>query len=280
MYEDSPEDAIFDEFDALLYPNHALGMNILGTRESVKSFSKTDFEQFLSANMGQEQIVFCSVSSFPFSKVLKSAEKFLEPVSRCSIARTRNAPLIVPKSDVLRKKTIQQAHVVMGGYAPEILSPDRIPFFMLSYLLGGPQMGSRLNLNLREKHGLVYSVESNFNSYTDTGNFSVYFGTDKKNVKKAQVLIYKELKKMKTETLGVMQLSKLKDQICGSLAMAEESNASFMQMMGKSILDIGKIESLTDVFAQINSVNAIQMRDLANKYFNEEDFCTLTYLPD
>ena len=280
MYEDSPEDSIYDEFDALLYPNHALGMNILGTRESVKSFTKNDFENFLTSHMGQDQIIFCSVSSFPFSKVLKSAKKYLEPVQRSKIERKRNSSTNAEPFNLLRKKQIQQAHVVMGTYAPEILSPDRIPFFMLSYLLGGPQMGSRLNLNLREKHGLVYSVESNYNAFTDTGNFSVYFGTDKKNVKKAQTLILKEIKKLKTDALGTLQLSKLKDQICGSLAMAEESNSSFMQMMGKSLLDVGRIEPLNDVFNQINQVSATQMRDLANQYFLEDKFCTLSYLPE
>lgn len=280
MYEDSPEDSIFDEFDALLYPDHALGLNILGTRESVKSFNRADFETFLTENMGQGQIVISSVSSFPFAKVLKTFEKHLEGVTRNSFERPRFAPTHTKKEEIVRKKPIQQAHVVLGTYAPEILSPDRIPFFMLSYLLGGPQMGSRFNLNLREKHGLVYSVESSFNAFTDTGNFSIYFGTDKKNVKKAEALIYKELKKIKAETLGTLQLSKLKDQICGSLAMAEESNSSFMQMMGKSILDAGKIEALSDVFSQINEVSASQMRDLANQYFIEDNFCSLHYLPE
>lgn len=280
MYEDSPEDSIFDEFDAVLYPDHALGINILGTRESVKSFTKNDFETFLSSHLGQEQIIFCSVSSLPFAKVLKAAEKFLEPVVRNKNPRDRREPTIVPKQEFVRKKTIQQAHVVIGSYAPKIMSPDRIPFFMLSYLLGGPQMGSRLNLNLREKHGLVYSVESNFNAFTDTGNFSIYFGTDKGNVKKAKALIHKELKKMREETLGAMQLSKLKDQICGSLAMSEESNSSFMQMMGKSLLDTGKIETLNEVFAQINGVTASRMRDLANEYLLADNFCSLSYLPE
>jgi predicted Zn-dependent peptidase len=280
MYEDSPEDAIFDEFDAVLYPSHALGMNILGTRESVKSFTKSDFESFLGQHMGQKQVVLCSVSSLPFNKVLKTVQKHLDSVTRPYLERPRIAPIAVQNQEVTRYKAIQQAHVVLGAYAPAINNPDRIPFFMMSYLLGGPQMGSRLNLNLREKHGLVYSVESNFNSYTDTGNFSVYFGTDPKNVKKANALILKELKKMREETLGTAQISKLKDQICGSLAMAEESNSSFMQMMGKSLLDVGKIESLTDVFSQINDVSAKKIRDLANQYLNEDSFSSLSYLPE
>lgn len=279
MYEDSPEDAIFDDFDAVMYPGHTLGKNILGTRESVKGFKQEDFFSFLSQNMGQKQVVFCSVSSLPFAKVLKSVEKHLSPVRLEVINRTRQKPEVAKVSHEVVYKNMQQAHVLLGTTAPEILSPDRIPFFMLSYLLGGPIMGSRLNLNLREKHGLVYSVESSFNSFTDTGNFNVYFGTDKQNVSKAQSLIFKELKRFKEQELGSLQMSKLKDQICGNLAMAEESNSSFMQMIGKSLLDVGKIETLPEVFEKINKVTTSEFRDIANKYLDKDQFSSLTYLP-
>lgn len=280
MYEDSPEDAIFDDFDQVLYPNHTLGKNILGTRDSVKSFTQKDFFNFLGSNMGQKQVVFSSVSSLPFAKVLKSVEKHLGHVSIKQIERKRIEPGEHLVSHIEVKKTIQQAHVLVGVRAPKILSPDRIPFFMMSYLLGGPIMGSRLNLNLREKHGLVYTVESNFNSFSDTGNFNVYFGTDKQHVNRSKSLIFKEIKKFQEKELGTVQMSKLKDQICGNLAMAEESNSSFMQMMGKSLHDLGKIETLSDVFDQINGVTTSQFRDIANKYLEKDKFSSLTYLPE
>ena len=280
MYEDSPEDAIFDEFDELAFPNHTLGKNILGTRESVQSFKQEDFIQFLQSNVGANEVIFSSVSSLPFNKVLKKACKYLEPITISSLNRKREAPINSSPQTKEVAKSISQSHVILGTKAPKITSPDRVPFFMLSYLLGGPIMGSRLNLSLREKFGLVYSVESSFNSFTDTGLFSVYFGTEKQKVNRAESLIFKEIKKLKEKELGRLQFSKLKDQICGNLAMAEESNSAFMQMMGKSMLDLGRIESLTEVFDQINSVDQKKLRDIANQYLVRDQFSILKYLSE
>lgn len=280
MYEDSPEDAIFDAFDSLIYPDHALGKNILGTRESVQNFEQQDFVDFLEANIGSNEVIFSSVSSLPFEKVLKSVRKHLEPIALKEIIKVREAPKLSAPQHVVLHKPIQQSHVVLGVEAPKILHQDRIPFFMLSHLLGGPMMGSRLNLSLREKNGLVYSVESSFNAFTDTGLFSIYFGTEKHKIEKARALVFKEIKRIKEKELGVMQLSKLKDQICGSLAMAEESNSSFMQMMGKSLLDTGQIETLGEVFDQINRVTRKDFRDMAHQYLDPDQFSSLTYLSE
>lgn len=280
MYEDSPEDAIFDEFDSLIYPDHALGKNILGTRQSVKNFQQNDFFNFLEANIGSNEVIFSSVSSMPFEKVLKSVRKHLEPIEMKEIIKVREQPKLTAPQHVILHKPIQQSHVVLGVEAPKILHQDRIPFFMLSYLLGGPIMGSRLNLSLREKNGLVYSVESSFNAFTDTGLFSIYFGSEKNKIEKARSLVFKEIKRVKEKELGVLQLSKLKDQICGSLAMAEESNSSFMQMMGKSLLDTGQIETLGEVFEQINQVTSRDFQDMAHKYLDIDQFSSLTYLSE
>ena len=280
MYEDSPEDSIFDEFDELVFPNHSLGRNILGTRESVNSFSQKDFYNFLENNWGSNEVIFSSVSSLPFAKALKTVQKHLEKIDLPEKIKVRNTPVFNKGEHKTIYKPIQQSHMMLGVQAPKILHSDRIPFFMLSYLLGGPIMGSRLNLSLREKYGLVYSVESNFNSFSDTGMFSIYFGTDKNKVEKAMSLVLKEIAKVKTKELGVLQLSKLKDQICANLAMAEEGNSSFMQMMGKSVLDTGKIDTLSEIFKHINDVDASQFLEIANKYFDKDHFSSLTYISE
>lgn len=280
MYEDSPEDSIFDEFDELVFGDHALGKNILGTRESVNSFSQRDFYNFLENNWGSNEIIFSSVSSLPFKKALKITEKYLEQIELPEIIKARQKCDFKPGEHRVIKKPIQQSHIIMGVDAPKILHEDRIPFFMMSYLLGGPIMSSRLNLSLREKHGLVYSVESSFNAFTDAGMFSVYFGTEKHKVERVKNLVFKEFQKVKEKELGVMQLSKLKDQICANLAMAEESNSAFMQMLGKSMLDVGKIETLTEIFKSINDVDAGTFRDVANKYLQTDNFSSLSYLSE
>jgi predicted Zn-dependent peptidase len=141
-------------------------------------------------------------------------------------------------------------------------------------------MNSRLNLALREKNGLVYGVESSYTPYTDTGEWGVYFATEHKNLEKANHLVYKEIKKLKNQKLSTTQLYNTKQQVLGQMAMAEENNMSFMLMMGKSLLDMGKIESFKEVFAQVEAVTAEAILEVANEMLDESQFSTLTYLPE
>jgi predicted Zn-dependent peptidase len=279
MYKDTPDDLIFDQFDELIFNNHPLGKNILGTEESVNGFVQEDFIQFAHRNVAKGQVVFLSVANVEFSKVEKLANKYLSQLELPE-KPTKNRPSFsYSPQHLIVEKSISQAHVLMGQPALPVTDPDRIPLFMLTHLLGGGSMNSRLNLSLREKRGLVYTAESFYQTYTDTGLLGVYFSTEQKNVKKAQQVVSKELSSLKNNLLGKTQLTNLKEQLCGQLAMAEESNSGIMQLMGKSWLDLGRIESLDEIFDKIKNVEAVKLADLANRFFNEDDFSTLIFKP-
>ena len=141
-------------------------------------------------------------------------------------------------------------------------------------------MNSRLNMNLREKFGLVYSIDASYTPYLDTGFLGIYFGTDPKKVDKAQSLIMKELKRLREQPLSTLQLHQTKEQLVGQLAMAEESNNSFMLMMAKSLLDIDRVEALNDIFNDIKAVTAEQLQTLAQEVFDENQFSWLTFVPE
>lgn len=279
MYLDTPEEAIVDEFDAVVFDGHSLGNNILGTRESVSEFQKQDFLSFIERNLSTEHLVFCSVSNLPFEKVLKLAEKYLNDIPHIKKSLKR-APFTsyLPKSITI-EKPISQAHCVIGCPAYALSDDRRIPFFMLNNLLGGPGMNSRLNLAVREKHGLVYTIDSNYATYIDTGLLSIYFGTEKKQLKRTTSLVLKELKKLREKPLGSLQLHTAKEQLMGQLAMAEESNMGLMMMLGKSILDQGKAESLNEIFDKIRSITATDLIDIANDVLREENLSVLNYVP-
>jgi predicted Zn-dependent peptidase len=141
-------------------------------------------------------------------------------------------------------------------------------------------MNSRLNMNLREKYGLVYSIDAGFTPYLDTGFLGIYFGTDPKKVNRAQSLIAREMQLLRDKPLTSLQLHQTKEQLMGQLAMAEESNQSFMLMMAKSILDIGRVESLPDIFGDIRAVTAGQLQELAQQVFSPEQMSYLTFVPE
>ena len=141
-------------------------------------------------------------------------------------------------------------------------------------------MTSRLNMSLRENKGLVYAIDAHYSAYTDTGLFSIYFGTEKSQVDKSITLIYKELKQLREKKIGGVQLQRLKEQLKGQLAMAEENNSSFMQMMGRSLLDTNHIESLDSILESIDQIQADELWHLSNEFLLEDQFSRLSYIPE
>ncbi|MGY2131544.1 M16 family metallopeptidase [Hymenobacter sp. HD11105] len=280
MYHDAPEDAIIDDFDAVIFGNHALGHNILGTRQSVSSFQQQDFRQFLADNIRTDRLVFSSVSNLPFTEVKRLAEKYLAPLPARLGPRPRTPFSSYQRVDQLERKPITQAHCLIGGPAYPIEDPRRIPFFMLTNILGGPGMNSRLNLGVREKYGLVYTIDATYSPYTDTGLFGIYFGTEKKQVKRTVALVQKELKTLREKPLGSLQLHTAKEQLMGQLAMSEESNSGLMQLLGKSTLDLGRVEPLTEIFDRIRRITATELCELANDVLHDDNLSVLQYVPE
>lgn len=280
MYYDSPEDAIQDDFDAILFDNHPLGVNILGTADSVNSFKREHFQQFIAENLNTERIIFSSVGNLPFRKVVQLAEKYLSDIPAHTARKARIAfeGYKPQKQQVIRP--ITQAHCALGRTSYPLSDARRLPFFMLINLLGGPGMNSRLNLALREKHGFVYSVEANYTPYMDTGFMAVYFATEKKQLNKSIALVMKEMKQLKEVPLGRTQLHSVKEQLMGQLAMSEESNVNFMLMMAKSILDLERIDDIDEIFTSVRKVTAKEIQELANEMFEESQMSMLTFIPE
>lgn len=280
MYYDSPEDAIQDDFDEVVFKNHPLGGNILGTPETVRSFNREYLQQFINDNLNTEQVVFASVSNWPFKKVVRIAEKYLKDIPHRTSNRQRQAPTGYVPQRIEVARPITQAQSAIGRPAYSLTDPRRLPFFMLVNLLGGPGMNSRLNMNLRERYGLVYSIDASYTPYLDTGFLGIYFGTDQKHLDRSHTLILKELKQLREKSLTNLQLHNTKEQLMGQLAMAEEGNQSYMLMLAKSLLDINRVESLADIFNEIRAVKAGELQDIAQEMFDESQLSYLTFLPE
>ncbi|MFC4871414.1 M16 family metallopeptidase [Negadavirga shengliensis] len=279
MYRDSPDDAIQDEFDELLFPDHALGRNILGTEKTVSSFQQQDFLDFIASKMDTSKIVFSVVGNISFTKILRQLVPFLEsiPSKRSDHVRSKITPY-QPKTAIIYKE-ITQAHCAMGKPALSIHHANRFKLFLLNNVLGGPSMNSRLNLALREKHGLVYSVESVYQAFTDTGFIGIFYGTEEKTAPRARKIVLKEIQKLREKPLGTLQLHMAKEQTIGQLAMAEENYSGLMMIYGKNLLDKDYIEPLDSIFDTIKSTTAVELQDLAQSVFDAERFSFLTYLP-
>nr|WP_294900853.1 pitrilysin family protein [uncultured Pedobacter sp.] len=279
-YEDQPEEAINDDFESLLFKGHTLGENILGTPTSVKSFQKKHLVNFIAKNYNTHEIIFAVSGAYSIAKIEKLAEKYFEIIPENKAFKIRTAPK--PNKPETKKvaKPINQAHCMLGSTAYNLHHPHKPGLLLLNNLLGGTGMSSKLNLEIREKYGIAYTIESSYSPLTDTGLFSIYFGTDAEKVDKALSLIYKELQKTRENKLGKIQLSQAKKRFIGQIALGEENRMGVLISMAKSLLDYGKIDSLKQVYDKINAVSAEELLAIANNILDKDNLSLLLYHPE
>jgi len=276
-YLDNPAELIFDEFEEMAFPGQALGRNILGTPGTVKSFDQKSVNHFIKNKYDTRQMVFCSVGNIPDEKAIKLFYKYFGPVSASG---NKNGKGRIPRykpSKLIKKKDTYQNHCIIGNVAYNIKDRRRQGMYLLNNLLGGQGMNSRLNLSLRERKGLAYNVESNFNAYHDTGLFSIYFGTDSQNLEKSIAVVCSELEKLRKTKLGDIQLRKAKNQLKGYLARSYENHESLMLSFGKSMLVFDRIDTLEDICKKIDSLTSLQLLEISNEVFEPSRLSTIIY---
>lgn len=276
-YKDSPSELIFDDFEDLIFTKHNLGNNILGTPQHIKTFNKQLISQFVSQKYNTDQMVFCSYGKIAFEQLKKLTDKYLAPIP----ANFRNYQRIPvngysPRHIHVNKKTFQ-THCIIGNRSYSHFDDKKNAMILLSNILGGPGLNSRLNLAIREKYGFCYSVEASYTSYTDTGVFSIYAGTDKDYVDKTIDLIYKQLKLLREQKLGVLQLKRAKQQLIGQIAISNDVNNNEFLSMGKSFLYFNKIDTIDEVNTKVENITATQLLEVANEMFIPETMSSLIY---
>jgi len=276
-YLDDPAELIFDDFEEMIFPGQPIGRNILGTPVTVKSFTQKALFEFFSGNYKTNQMVFCSVGNIPDEKVVRLVNKYFGAVTSNIKKGRKYKPSFYTKSTVTKKMDTNQDHCIIGNVAYNIKDKRRIGMFLLNNLLGGQGLNSRLNLSLREKNGLAYNVESNYNAYVDTGVFSIYFGTDRQNLEKSIAITLLELNKLRNTRLGPLQFSKAKNQLKGYLARSYENHESLMLSLGKSLLVFNRIDSLEDICKKIDSLTTSELLDISNEVFEPSGLSTLIY---
>ena len=277
-YNDSPAELIYDDFENILFEGHPLGHNILGTAERVRRFTTEDALRFARKYYRPDNAIFFAYGDVDFGRVVRLLEKNrvcrVESVERGVEKGTLCTPI---SKNIIREKQTHQAHVMMGTRAYDIHHPQRIPLYLLNNLLGGPGMNARLNISLRERNGLVYTVESTMVSYGDTGLWGVYFGCDPHDVKRCLRLVRHELDKFIEKPLTDAQLNAAKRQLKGQIGIACDNREQFALDFGKSFLHYGWEKDITSLYAQIDEVTAAQIQQVARELMGEERITTLIY---
>lgn len=276
-YKDAPSDLIFDEFDQELFKGHSLGNDILGTIQQVKSINRSDVISFVKKHYVPEKMVISSVGNYSLKKLVNYLETYFEDSSDFVQTKKRNIPKLVSPKNKILKKELNQSHTILGGRGCSATHPFKNSMLLVNNLLGGPAMNSRLNLNIRERYGLTYMLESNCAIYSDCGSFSIYFATDPKSTSRVEALVKKELIKLCNNSLGTIQLSQSKKQVKGHLVISMESNLGVMLSNGKSKLLFNKVDTLDEILEKFEKISTHQILEVANEIMHPDKLFNLTY---
>ncbi|MCR5362052.1 MAG: insulinase family protein [Bacteroidales bacterium] len=272
-YRDTPADLIYDVFEDRLFAGTPLGHNILGSEATVRTFDHDRCISFIGRNYRPERMVFFAYGPMPWTTVVRLLTKHFDLAATASdmknrVAADANAATGVAQATADATFGAQhQAHCMLGCKAYPIGHKDAAALSLINNMLGGPGMNSRLNQQLREKRGLVYTVESTLTRFTDTGYFSIYFGCDHDDADRCLHLCRKELRRLIDQPLSPRQLKAAQKQFKGQMGIGTANLENNALSLAKSFLRLGRVETLADNCARIDAVTSEQIQRVASELF-------------
>lgn len=296
-YKDSPAESIYDHFETLLFKGHPLEKAILGEKKTLRRIDSNILKEFLQKNFRPENMVFSVAGNIEEKKLARLIEKSMGKycgtpvkavmcVEHDKSASNEDAPCVcTPASlqigeqfSIELQKRNHQAHCIIGCSAYSFYDGwKRIALALITNILGGPASGSRLNMNLREKHGLVYNIEATYTPYSDTGIFSIYFGCDKSLVQKCRDLVYKELERIAEVPLTDTELKNARKQFLGQLFISQDNSETQCLGMGKSLLVYNRIYPFEHSRKQIEEITSQQLMEVAKEILGKARLSELIY---
>lgn len=263
-YRDTPSEAVFDDFEDLIFGSgSAMGHNILGSEAHIRAINSSQCRQYLKQQYVPENIAFFYMGPTPAHRVFRKAEKCFGAMhhSLCRHQRT-TPPVLAPQRQVVNIGS-HQSHTIVGARVPGMYHESRFALALLNNLLAGPGMNSLLNVQMRERRGLVYTVESSIASFTDCGLMEIYFGCEQSKVEKSLHIIGNTIDRLAQSPLSPAQLHAAKKQYCGQLLVASQNVETMALGAGKSILYWNQVPNIDHTVQCIQAVTAEQIRQAA-----------------
>ena len=275
MHEDTPDDLIHDLFNETLWPEHPLGLPILGTVRSIEGATREQVRRFYKRHYSPKNLVVAAAGNLRHEQVVELVAGSIdagpirsqEEPSAFSMREAGEAPSPSGKRLVRRRKT-EQAHIVIGTNGLGRSDPDRFAFGVVNNAIGGG-MSSRLFQEVREKRGLVYSVYSYHTMYSEAGVFAVYAGTTPARAEQVLGLIRAELTDVARGGLGEEEFERAKGHMKGSLVLSLEDSAGRMSRLGKSEIVHGEILTVDQTIKRLDAVTLDDARGVAARVLSQ-----------
>ncbi|MCS4168425.1 insulinase family protein [Sphingobacterium paramultivorum] len=279
-YLDSPEESIVDDFEDLVFQGSGLGHNILGLEDQLLALQKGDIVDFMRANYDTNEMVIGITGNYTLKEVERLLHKVFGTVPSNTIERLRNDVRPLVEQHVAVGKPINQVHYMLGSLAYNYRDDRKTGLLLLNNMLGGMGMGSILNLSIREKYGIAYTIESNYTIFSDTGLFSIYLGTDEEKVEKAKKLVFKELAKLSEQPLSETAVKKAKQKFIGQIALTEENRMSMIISAAKNVMDYDRVILLDEVIEKIQDLTNTGLLEIAQDVFDPKKMLSLSFVPE
>lgn len=262
-YLDNPTERVFDEFEDLFFAGSSLAHNILGTPRSVREIAGADCRSFLQSHYSPGRMVGYIAGPVNPERVSRLLRKHWGRFDRPAHDSGRTAPAPVKPFEIVRDNGGHQAHTILGFPMFPRTDSRRFPLMLLNNYLGGPCMNSRLNQQLRDKRGLVYTVDSYVSLLSDTGMMSIYFGSDPKTVKKCVRLIRQEIDALLQNTLSDRKLDRIKEQYCGQLLIGSDNKEAMALSLPKNLMYFNRLTDIRELAARLREVSPAELREVA-----------------
>ena len=268
-YRDSPMDAIYDEYEDLIFAGSELGHNILGTPRSLKKIDSQAIHRFRQRTHTTDRMVFASIGNISLARVKEVAERYVGKYAPTKREFERVAPAIVAPFERVLNKHTHQAHCIVGSRAYALKEAQRLPYALFTNILGGPSANSRLNMSVRERNGLTYNIGASYSALSDCGIATIYFSSEHENAERCREIVAEEIKRLQECALTTRQLAMAKRQFIAQMAIVNETPENYMLGVGKSLLAYGEVDTLEESYRKINAVTASEIMEVANEVWAE-----------
>lgn len=279
MYRDSPDDYLFEEFTTRMFDGHQLGRPILGFEETVSSFTREDLYNYMSDRYRAGNLLVSVAGNVDHDRVLELVSGYFGALPASDVENEDQPMKDMSKDKLLLTKSIEQTHYLLGRRGMNFNHEDKYLLLLANTVLGGG-MSSRLHQNVREKYGYCYSIQTFNQSYSDSGIWGVYVGTDKEYVEHVHELVVSELNKIREELVPEKELKEAKSQLKGKLLLSQENTSNRMMRMAKSELYFGRFVTLDELEENIDKVTAEEILEFSKEFFDQKHFMEAVLSPE
>ena len=266
MVEDTPDDLVHELFTQHFWEGHALGRPILGSRETVESFTAEILRAYFESVYVAPNLIVSAAGNVEHSRVRELIDGAFGSLRKTRGRYDDTVPRVVPQV-LVRSKELEQSHVCLGTNSYQQNHPDRYVSYIMNTVLGG-SMSSRLFQNVREKRGLAYAVFSGLSAYRDAGNITIYAGCANEAVPEVVDLCVEELRGMKQSPVPETELRRAKDHLKGSLMLSLENTASRMSHLARQEIYFERHFGLDETLAGVERVTTADVTRVATDLFS------------